>query len=785
MKSTHQIFISYTTRGDGDAAFRLVDLLEASGAKCWIAPRDIEEGNNWADAIPEAIDTCQLVVLLLSNQSMDSEEIKKEVNLANSRDKKILPVRLENIPLRASFEYHLATRQWIDAFEGGFDTRFSKTIEAVTRDIKIQQADLTRSSHTSDLGKQVSAWVSQLNYDHQALFESTNTFFSLHFHGDDRFNIRLPIRFAACAAELVMAYCGPNLPVDFYVNTAGQGNPIKWRLLQLLEGHFGERSKSLKIHTNARRWRVAELAKIALPDTGLPLKGNMPLQLYQNYVAALVQDVIPNMVAFMQRGRYFLNMILSLESNLLEAFPLAEGWKIEAPRGLHLRDFVKGGRINIYKQEWQQEENRRCAGLLSFTLMSEGECLHNMYIKIAVYDRFIETGDALIALKQVLKKLPCPPVDAESLWAYLPEDLRWPNLLRHDPELDGHADRFNAEVTARLLALKALTPLVDEAVREIRQIQARPWDELHQLPWNALLVRSALENGRKNLIMAYPELEVGEFAPWVIHFWDPTWKHAACMRKHFRFQDFDIALDILLGRRSFDIRFCSVDLPHYETEILKSLVKGTFSHLSWSNAESLCLGRLEASVDFDRKSPWEWLSHFPEFVDNHLPQACQILMALQAFIQERANYIHSVQLGLRVLFPEHEGWVMEDHIFSLREQNGGFLLWNNRWSHKGEAAQNTPSLVVQVGYQGQLFSRPFLAIRCTRHERMESYAVGCFVGWCSARLGQGTIHEGYLWYLPLPDDSSLDAIMTKVAQLKEAQSLILRASIESSVTVER
>ena len=80
-------------------------------------------------------------------------------------------------------------------------------------------------------------------------------------------------------------------------------------------------------------------------------------------------------------------------------------------------------------------------------------------------------------------------------------------------------------------------------------------------------------------------------------------------------------------------------------------------------------------------------------------------------------------------------------------------------------------LVVQVGLSGgKLFSRPFWAIRCTWHERMESYAVGRFVGWCSARLGQGT-HEGYPWYLPLPDDSSLDAIMTKVAQLKEAQSL--------------
>ena len=44
---------------------------------------------------------------------------------------------------------------------------------------------------------------------------------------------------------------------------------------------------------------------------------------------------------------------------------------------------------------------------------------------------------------------------------------------------------FNAEVTARLLVLKALTPLVDEAVGD-KTDSGRPWDELHQLPWNAL-----------------------------------------------------------------------------------------------------------------------------------------------------------------------------------------------------------------------------------------------------------------------------------------------------------
>ena len=49
----HDVFISYS---HCDAAFRteVVEKLESAGIRCWYAPRDIQPGEEWADAMEAA-----------------------------------------------------------------------------------------------------------------------------------------------------------------------------------------------------------------------------------------------------------------------------------------------------------------------------------------------------------------------------------------------------------------------------------------------------------------------------------------------------------------------------------------------------------------------------------------------------------------------------------------------------------------------------------------------------------------------------------------------------------
>ena len=56
----HQVFVSYATE-DADTASRVCALLEADGIQCWVAPRDVKAGTDYAAAIMSAIRNSQLV----------------------------------------------------------------------------------------------------------------------------------------------------------------------------------------------------------------------------------------------------------------------------------------------------------------------------------------------------------------------------------------------------------------------------------------------------------------------------------------------------------------------------------------------------------------------------------------------------------------------------------------------------------------------------------------------------------------------------------------------------
>ena len=108
-------FLSYASP-DKEAAFRLCRLMEEQGIGCWIAPRDVTPGADYGEAIIRAIEGTAATVLLLSTHANASVHVKHEVERATSKLKRVIPVRLEDVPLSPSLELHLATAHWLDAF---------------------------------------------------------------------------------------------------------------------------------------------------------------------------------------------------------------------------------------------------------------------------------------------------------------------------------------------------------------------------------------------------------------------------------------------------------------------------------------------------------------------------------------------------------------------------------------------------------------------------------------------------------------------------------------------
>ena len=89
---THDVFVSYP-RPDKTVADAVVNTLENQDVRCWVAPRDVPPGADWAGAIIEAIDGCRLVVRVFSEATNDSDHIMREVRAASDAGVAIVPFR--------------------------------------------------------------------------------------------------------------------------------------------------------------------------------------------------------------------------------------------------------------------------------------------------------------------------------------------------------------------------------------------------------------------------------------------------------------------------------------------------------------------------------------------------------------------------------------------------------------------------------------------------------------------------------------------------------------------
>ena len=126
---TH-VFVSYSRR-DKEVVDRIVAAMEQTGMKIWIDREDIKAGNSWRVQIVEAIDTCDAFVLMLSSNSAISENVQKEIILAQDSTRKTFVVLLEPVKMPAEIRYQLAGLQFIEFQALGFDKASSQLTNTV------------------------------------------------------------------------------------------------------------------------------------------------------------------------------------------------------------------------------------------------------------------------------------------------------------------------------------------------------------------------------------------------------------------------------------------------------------------------------------------------------------------------------------------------------------------------------------------------------------------------------------------------------------------------------
>jgi len=111
---THDVFISYSSL-DKTAAETVCSILEQNGLSCWIAPRDITPGLDFAEAIIDGIKSSKLFILVYSSNSNNSKQVIREVDRAVHLGLPVINLRLEDVPLSKQLEYYLSSVHWLDA----------------------------------------------------------------------------------------------------------------------------------------------------------------------------------------------------------------------------------------------------------------------------------------------------------------------------------------------------------------------------------------------------------------------------------------------------------------------------------------------------------------------------------------------------------------------------------------------------------------------------------------------------------------------------------------------
>lgn len=107
------VFLSHSSI-DAEIVLGLCKELETNGIECFLAPRDIRSGHEYAAEIVQGIDKSDVMILVLSNHSNTSPHVLREVERAVSKNIPLIVYRIEDVVLTKSMEYFLMAHQWVN-----------------------------------------------------------------------------------------------------------------------------------------------------------------------------------------------------------------------------------------------------------------------------------------------------------------------------------------------------------------------------------------------------------------------------------------------------------------------------------------------------------------------------------------------------------------------------------------------------------------------------------------------------------------------------------------------
>lgn len=142
----YSCFISYSSK-DQMFAERLHNDLQGEGVRCWFAPEDMRIGDRIRPTIDQAIRSYDKLLIVLSEHSIDSDWVEKEVEAAFEEERKrektmLFPIRLDSAVMETDQAWAADIRRirHIGDFTHWKDHEaYQKAFERLLRDLKAEE----------------------------------------------------------------------------------------------------------------------------------------------------------------------------------------------------------------------------------------------------------------------------------------------------------------------------------------------------------------------------------------------------------------------------------------------------------------------------------------------------------------------------------------------------------------------------------------------------------------------------------------------------------------------
>lgn len=129
------IFISFSSK-EKDSMLKINECIESLGYTTYYAPRDIPFGTAYPVAIIDLINKSDVFLLIFSESSQNSVWVQKELERAISKNKFVIPLRIQNVALNSYMEFLISNTQWIDAHDQLFEAsaeKFGKYLDSLSK----------------------------------------------------------------------------------------------------------------------------------------------------------------------------------------------------------------------------------------------------------------------------------------------------------------------------------------------------------------------------------------------------------------------------------------------------------------------------------------------------------------------------------------------------------------------------------------------------------------------------------------------------------------------------